>query len=77
MKWLPLTVALLSGISGCTSISPSQCKYGDWYAIGQQTATDGLPISTIAKHQNQCVQHGIVPNRNQFVAGYRSVTRNS
>lgn len=64
-------IALLAS-TACTNLTPSQCAFNDWYAMGSQAAAEQLPMSVITQHQADCVQHGIVPDRNQFIAGYRS-----
>ena len=66
-------VTLLGLLSACSSMRPSECLYGDWYARGQSAAAAGLAVGEIMRYQTQCVRHGIVPNRRDFVAGYFSV----
>lgn len=66
-------ITVLALLSACSSMRPSECLYGDWYARGQSAAAAGLAVGEIMRYQTQCVRHGIVPNRREFVAGYYSV----
>ena len=56
--------------SGCASLSESQCVAGDWQTVGYTDGAAGKPSSQLLKHQNACVKHGVVPDRNGYLAGW-------
>ncbi|MFT7653374.1 MAG: hypothetical protein ACI9UU_002485 [Candidatus Azotimanducaceae bacterium] len=54
-------------------MTPSECRYGDWFAKGEATATLGLPVNQFMGHQSACARHGILPDKGRFMAGYNSI----
>ncbi len=46
-------------ISGCASLSQSQCQSGDWYGIGLTDGSVGAPLSTLEQHRNSCGEYAI------------------
>lgn len=73
-KRFALAVTLLVA-SGCTTLSPTECLYGDWYVRGQTAKAAGLNIDELMRQQTACARHGIQPNRSEFIAGYRGLPR--
>lgn len=72
---MPRTLAtiLLAGtaaLSGCASLSESQCLAGDWQTVGYRDGTNGQDPSALLKHQNACVKHGVTPDRQAYLAGW-------
>ena len=72
---MPRTLAtiLLAGtaaLSGCASLSESQCLAGDWQTVGYRDGTTGQDPSALLKHQNACVKHGVTPDREAYLAGW-------
>ncbi len=63
-----LSLALLAG--GCATLSESQCVASDWETVGFSDGLSGTASSQLLKHQNACVKHGIVPDRNAYLAGW-------
>lgn len=57
--------------AGCTSMDPYECIDADWFARGQSAARAGLPVTEVLRQQNVCVHHGVLPNRGDFIAGWR------
>ena len=57
-------------LSGCATLSESQCVASDWETVGYRDGLAGTPTSHLLKHQNACVKHGIVPDRNAYLAGW-------
>ena len=72
MKYLLITVALFGvlALSGCATLSESQCIASDWQTVGYRDGVSGTQSSQLLKHQNACVKHGIVPDRQAYLAGW-------
>ena len=76
----PRTIALivlssLLLISGCASLSESQCVAGDWETVGYRDGVAGKQSTQLLQHQNACVKHGAVPDRNAYLAGWEDGVR--
>ena len=72
MKNLFVSVALTGVLmlSGCATLSESQCIANDWQTVGYRDGLGGTQSSQLLKHQNACVKHGIVPDRKAYLAGW-------
>lgn len=66
---LVLTV-WLGGCSGRASISQNQCAAGDWQTIGYRDGVNGQRSSRLLEHQDACVGHGVVPDRQEYMVGW-------
>ena len=62
--------ALALTLPGCATLSESQCLASDWQTVGYRDGMSGIQSSQLLKHQNACVKHGIVPDRNAYLAGW-------
>ncbi len=62
--------ALALTLPGCATLSESQCLANDWQTVGYRDGMSGIQSSQLLKHQNACVKHGIVPDRNAYLAGW-------
>ncbi|MEE4300643.1 MAG: DUF2799 domain-containing protein [Pseudomonadales bacterium] len=64
-------VAILM-LAGCNSasVSESQCLAGDWETIGFRDGSSGLSSTRLLEHQDACVQHGVIPERELYLAGW-------
>lgn len=68
-----LAVALLLASCGTTpSVSEFQCKAGDWQTIGYRDGSQGYDSTRLLAHQEACGEFGVVPNRDTYLAGWRS-----
>jgi gas vesicle protein len=65
-----LTFAALALVSGCATLSESQCVASDWETVGYRDGLAGTQSSQLLKHQNACVKHGVVPDRDAYLAGW-------
>ncbi len=70
-----LAVAVLG--SGCqsNSVTESQCIAGDWQTVGYRDGADGYRSSRLLEHQDACVKHGVIPDRNAYMAGWQQGVR--
>ena len=62
-------------ISGCASLSESQCVAGDWETVGYRDGLAGKQSTQLLSHQNACVKHGAVPDRTAYLAGWEDGVR--
>ena len=63
------------GLGGCATLSESQCIASDWETVGYRDGANGTPSSQLLKHQNACVKHGVVPEREAYLAGWEKGVR--
>ena len=71
---LTLTIGALLA-SGCASLSESQCVAGDWETVGYRDGLAGRQSTQLLNHQNACVKHGTVPDRNAYLTGWEDGVR--
>jgi hypothetical protein len=73
----PILIALTSLllVSGCASMSESQCVAGDWETVGYRDGLAGKQSTQLLQHQNACVKHGAVPDRQAYLAGWEDGVR--
>ncbi len=62
--------ALALTLPGCATLSESQCLASDWQTVGYRDGMSGIQSSQLLKHQNACVKHGIIPDRNAYLGGW-------
>lgn len=70
-----IAVSSLLLISGCASLSESQCVAGDWKTVGYRDGLAGRQSTQLLQHQNACMKHGAVPDRNAYLAGWEKGVR--
>jgi len=70
----PLEVAAaicLLILSGCATLSESQCVASDWETVGYRDGLTGTASSQLLQHQNACMKHGIAPDRDSYLVGWQ------
>ena len=65
---LLLPVAVL--LTGCASMSASDCKFTDWFDKGASDGSYGKSIGTLVEYLEMCSKHGITPDRQQYREGH-------
>lgn len=69
-----LVLALASGalvaLSGCESMSASQCQVADWYRVGQTDGANGVAESRLADYAEDCAKVGIRPDAQAYRRGW-------
>lgn len=68
------TLIILAGLlalGGCASMSKSQCLASDWETVGYSDGLTGTPSSALMRHQNACAKHGVTPDRDAYLVGWR------
>ena len=64
---LLIAVAVLTG---CSSISPEECKVGDWFAIGKTDGQQGIASSQFRSYQKECAKHGLSSDFKAYQQGH-------
>ena len=67
-----LTVSLLAIalMSGCASMSKSECLSADWLQRGVQDGSSGALASTLTQHDKACAKVGITPDQALYLQGH-------
>jgi hypothetical protein len=68
-------VAFALLLSGCATLSESQCVASDWQTVGYSDGVAGIQSSRLLKHQNACVKHGVIPDREAYLVGWEKGVR--
>jgi len=73
LKLVPAVAVLLTvaGCSGNPSVTESQCIAGDWQTVGYRDGVNGLRSTQLLQHQDACVQHDVMPDRNTYMVGWK------
>lgn len=74
LKALFLTLIILA-LSGCATLSESECARGNWFAIGASDARQGLLDSRIDQHREACAKHGYGVDAATYQDGYQEGLR--
>ena len=56
-------------LSGCASMSKSECAAVDWKTIGYEDGAAGRSGERIADHRRACVKYGVVPDLDLYQVG--------
>ncbi len=58
-------------LSGCASMSESECQVANWRIIGAEDGAAGYnPDARLSRHRKACAKYGISPNYDQYQLGY-------
>ena len=68
-------LGLIVLISGCASMSESECQMADWRAIGFEDGAMGRSSSRIGEHRSACADHGVAPDHSAYKEGYAEGVR--
>ena len=69
-----IAIAALLGsltLAGCASMSKNQCLANDWETVGYRDGLSGTASTALLRHQDACMKHGVVPDRNAYRAGWQ------
>ena len=56
-------------LSGCASLSESECLQANWYAIGMEDGANGRSLSSLGNHRRACADAGVSPDVDEYTAG--------
>ena len=61
--------ALLCGLSGCASLSKSECMNANWEDIGIRDGANGQPEEYLIRHSTACAKVNVAPDRGAWLHG--------
>jgi hypothetical protein len=62
-------LALLGTLSGCASISKSECLSANWEDVGVRDGANGQPEEYLIQHSKACAKVNVVPDRGAWQHG--------
>ena len=62
-------LALLASLSGCASLSKSECLAADWEDVGIRDGANGQPEEYLIQHAKACAKVNVVPDRGAWQHG--------
>ena len=62
-------LALVGSLSGCASLSKSECLSADWEDIGVRDGANGQPEEYLIQHAKACSKVNVVPDRGAWQHG--------
>jgi hypothetical protein len=66
---LLLTALALCALSGCASLSKSECLNADWEDIGVRDGANGQPEEYLIQHSTACAKVNVAPDRGAWLHG--------
>jgi hypothetical protein len=73
MKWSPQLTALALAatlfLSGCASMSKSECMSANWEDVGIRDGAAGRPEEYLIEHSKACAEVQVTPDRNAWLKG--------
>lgn len=67
-----LLAASAGPLQSCATLSENECGTADWWLIGQEDGSEGLPFTHFEEHQESCAEHGVTPDRDAYAKGHHS-----
>ncbi|MBW2423461.1 MAG: DUF2799 domain-containing protein [Deltaproteobacteria bacterium] len=75
-RFLPALLVLASlACADRGTMSESQCAAGDWQTVGYRDGAIGLRSTRLLAHQDACVPHDVIPQRDEYMLGWREGIR--
>ena len=62
-------LALVGSLSGCASLSKSECLAADWEDIGVRDGANGQPEEYLIEHAKACAKVNVIPDRGAWQHG--------
>jgi len=56
-------------VSGCAAMSESECRTGNWYALGERDALSGSRPQ-LERYADQCSRYQLRPSEQDYMAGW-------
>lgn len=70
MRHVVAALAFGFALTGCATLSQSDCASGDWFNIGRQDALWGYTPDRLSQHEKACFKHGYGSDPQAYEAGY-------
>ena len=64
-----LLTIILTGLSGCATMSGDECMTSDWSAIGYEDGARGYSTDRLASRRKACAKHGVTPDFAAYQSG--------
>jgi hypothetical protein len=64
-----LLTIILTGLSGCATMSGDECLTSDWSAIGYEDGARGYSTDRLASRRKACAKHGVTPDFAAYQSG--------
>jgi hypothetical protein len=68
--WISVLFLLAALLAGCASMSDSDCRSANWYALGERDALIYGLRPQIEVYAHQCSRHGVEPSEKDYLAGW-------
>lgn len=65
-----LTIGLVSVLAGCAAMSPEECEFADWDALGELDARQGRAFDYLAQRGKACHKAGFTPDATSYRVGW-------
>ena len=62
-------LAALAALSGCASLSESECRNANWEDVGIRDGAAGRPEEYLIEHSKACAKVAVVPDRGAWMHG--------
>jgi uncharacterized protein DUF2799 len=62
-------LALVASMSGCASLSKSECLAANWEDVGIRDGANGRPEEYLIQHSKACAKVEVVPDRGAWLQG--------
>lgn len=62
-------LALLLLLSGCATLSETECVSGNWEQVGYQDGKSGRDSDYILRHESACIEYGVQLDRVAYAEG--------
>ncbi len=56
-------------LSGCASLSDSECLQADWRSVGMEDGVSGESLANLSTHRKACAAAGVEPDVESYKAG--------
>lgn len=66
----------ISLLSGCATMSSSDCQHADWHAKGEADGARGALPDHLIKHKSACAKVGVTPNKTLWEQGRQTGLKN-
>lgn len=64
--------ALALTLTGCATMSASECATANWQDLGHKDGQHGYPLSHMDERRQDCAKNGVSLNSDQYQAGYKA-----